>query len=351
MDANAQDRILFFDGCRGLLALSIFTLHFGNFLGMRPLLPSAYLAVDLFFLISGFVIARSFEPRFRAGLSTKAFLLLRLRRLYPLFLLGLTISAFAELSAQAARGGGARDEIRVLVHYLEALVGIPQFSGGYLYPVNPVVWSLALEIVANLVHALLLARLPLATLGAIATMAAAGLGWVAFVHDGLDVGYGADTALGGLARIGFAYTTGVVLARLQVPALPGGAVPAAVAVVALLVATLAAAPAPDLRAAFDWSAAVLVLPTLTLIGSRITIRGAFARPARVVGRLSYPLYVLHAPVFLVLHAAVTRMAAGRPFAQEAAAVATLLATLAVAGLASRLEPGRPLREAGTDVGR
>ena len=44
-----------------------------------------YLAVDLFFMLSGYVMARTYEPRMARGFSPAAFFLARYRRLWPGF--------------------------------------------------------------------------------------------------------------------------------------------------------------------------------------------------------------------------------------------------------------------------
>jgi peptidoglycan/LPS O-acetylase OafA/YrhL len=49
---------------RGLAALAVAVFHVYN-----PLVPGGYLAVDFFFVLSGFVLDRTYRPRFAAGLG------------------------------------------------------------------------------------------------------------------------------------------------------------------------------------------------------------------------------------------------------------------------------------------
>ena len=53
----------------------------------------AYLAVDFFFVLSGFVLARAYETKLRTSLSWRRFLEMRVIRLYPLFALGIIFGA------------------------------------------------------------------------------------------------------------------------------------------------------------------------------------------------------------------------------------------------------------------
>ena len=70
-------------------------LHTGGTLGPIPANIS-YLAVDLFFLLSGVVLANSYEKRLtREQISPTGLLLQRIIRLYPLYLLSLPIGLFS----------------------------------------------------------------------------------------------------------------------------------------------------------------------------------------------------------------------------------------------------------------
>src|ERR1700744_2559840 len=67
----------------GLAAFAVVIYHLD-----RPYAPSAYVAVDFFYVLSGFVIARAYGEKILAGMTVTAFMKARYRRLYPLFLLG-----------------------------------------------------------------------------------------------------------------------------------------------------------------------------------------------------------------------------------------------------------------------
>ncbi len=65
----------------------------------RSLPFRVYIAVDFFFLLSGYVIAHSCTARFDAGMSATTFFSRRLRRLYPLIVLRLLLGAASRLLA------------------------------------------------------------------------------------------------------------------------------------------------------------------------------------------------------------------------------------------------------------
>ncbi len=87
-------------GLRGLAALYVVIFHGNGYylfpMAIRPFIRHGYMAVDLFFILSGFVMAMTYADLFRNGFhfkNFKQFLLLRLARIYPLFLLMTVITA------------------------------------------------------------------------------------------------------------------------------------------------------------------------------------------------------------------------------------------------------------------
>ena len=79
------------DGLRGIAALVVVLLHIPQFI-KDDTFPEGYLAVDLFFVISGVVIRQAYEHRLESELSVWRFAWLRIVRLYPLYMLGAMIS-------------------------------------------------------------------------------------------------------------------------------------------------------------------------------------------------------------------------------------------------------------------
>ena len=120
------------DALRGIAAMAVVLFHCSYFYGL-PQPVEGQIAVDLFFVMSGFIIAYRYDARFAAGLGTLAFAKQRLIRLYPLFILGSLIGALPALIA----GGSvrsAKERARLLLSQLglsERLNHQPaQLSGG-----------------------------------------------------------------------------------------------------------------------------------------------------------------------------------------------------------------------------
>ena len=86
------------DGLRGLAALCVALFHFTIWhpLAVSPLVQNAYLMVDFFFVLSGFVLAHSYGAKLRTDGDFMAFLVRRFGRLWPLHMLTLLMLAMLE---------------------------------------------------------------------------------------------------------------------------------------------------------------------------------------------------------------------------------------------------------------
>jgi len=279
------------DGLRGMAAFIVFLYH-GEQSGVFAARPEgAYLAVDLFFVISGFVIAFAYEPRFKAGLDPWTFFKQRWVRFYPLYILGALLGLIYFF--------GYHYQNQIALTPASALVVAPQFlmspSGpNLLYSLNAPAWSLFAELCVNVVYALIWRRLtPLVFailfVGSAILMAAA-----AIAANQLDVGWMWPNAIGGFARACFGFFAGVLLYRLHVRGALAPRIPTWV--LFLLVAVLLSAPVPDAaRPYVDLAIAFVASPLLVFFAVRVTSHGVERTISQALGRSSYALYAIHAP--------------------------------------------------------
>ena len=179
------------DGLRGIAALAVVGYHsWGS--ALHNLLPRAYLAVDLFFIMSGVVIAAAYDDRIARGLGTAGFMAARLRRLYPLYLLATAIGI-----AGAAYAG------KPLAAWPYALAMLPAPGGQRLYPFDGAAWSLFFELAANLVFVALHPRLTTRVLAAVVAVSAVLLAALEISGGWLNYGYAWFCFTPGIARVGF----------------------------------------------------------------------------------------------------------------------------------------------------
>ena len=94
-------------GLRAFLALGVVLFHYqlqwDPALGFSPIIERSRLAVDAFFMLSGFILAHVYGPAFASrGFSYRRFIVARLARLYPLHVAVLTGALIMVLGATAA---------------------------------------------------------------------------------------------------------------------------------------------------------------------------------------------------------------------------------------------------------
>jgi peptidoglycan/LPS O-acetylase OafA/YrhL len=142
---------------RGLAALWVYLYHNGNLIpdesAFREFVMHGYYGVDIFFILSGFIISYVHEDDFRSRADMRnnggRFLLLRLVRIYPLHFLTLVLVAiFHPFNAFEQAGPDVWDFVKnlLLVHALDLQKGIHY---------NVVSWSISVEWLAYLCFPLL----------------------------------------------------------------------------------------------------------------------------------------------------------------------------------------------------
>lgn len=283
-------RIPGLDALRGLAAVLVLVFHLRGLGLPLAVLDHGYLAVDLFFVISGFVLARAYDAELTAGRSAD-FMIKRLRRLYPMILLGLLLGAVV----WAARG---RDPSVLPLLLALGLMFVPMTGTPDAFPLNGPQWSLLWELLANLVYAGVAPWLTTRRLGLL--VLAGGIGHVILTAKAGTGSLGPSGHDGWSAapRVIYGFFAGVLLARQEgrwrVSAAP-------ITVLLVVVILTLCAPIPDAgRAAFDLAATLVVFPLLVASAARAPVTGPLRPVLDGLAGLSYALYALHIPIVLGL---------------------------------------------------
>lgn len=208
-----DQRFHILDAMRGVAAIAVVLLHLAQHT-KTPQPPFAYLAVDFFFMLSGFVLTQAYEPMIRSGAPIGRFLKSRIVRLCPIFAIGVILGtlAFANLiwnnDPEAPHAKGL-----VLAAVLNVFL-LPDPISLSLFPTNPPGWSLFLEVAVNILFAAILCGLSTGKLAAICALTAATLSYYVVQRETASFGtQWSDISLGILRTIyGFAF--GMLVARL-----------------------------------------------------------------------------------------------------------------------------------------
>jgi peptidoglycan/LPS O-acetylase OafA/YrhL len=295
---SARRHLPVLDGARGIAALAVFGYHLAPYFGGLPWLRGSFLAVDLFFILSGFVIALSYEARLADGtLGFGRFVRVRMVRLYPLYLVACLIgfTYFAVKILAGASDAPTAAELAAALPGTALMLPSPMTSdwGFTPFPFAPSAWSLSLEFWFNIVYALVVIRFGLVALSVLAAVSLAVLVQQAMASGSIDMGWNIATMIGGSARFWFSFTAGVILFRLY---RAESRVPQSALWLGVPVFAFVAFPADAVVAGLFWI--VLVFPAALVIGAAMEVGPRAAAVCDHLGRLSYGIYILHAPMVL-----------------------------------------------------
>jgi peptidoglycan/LPS O-acetylase OafA/YrhL len=326
------------DALRGIAAIGVVIFHMGQ--AFAPVAaPGGYLAVDLFFMMSGVVLSHAYEARFRAGMGTLEFMRARLIRLYPLYLLGLLLGVAVTVASILGRNSMNWDAAGLVSAILTALLFLPNLSGrpvDTLFPLNVPSWSLFLEVVVNLLFVLCWPLLKAGRLIAVAVLS--GLVVIAgTLHAGhADLGSSAATLMVGFARTIFGFSVGVLIARHVRQIHRGENNPGVLAILAIVIVAIAGSPAGMSRAIWDVACVLVVFPVVVYWGTLIDPGAQLRRVSTFLGVTSYAVYVVHSPLSAVLNSAAPFLErAGGVFEAPWLGMLVLAALLAGAWLVDR----------------
>lgn len=283
-------RFLNLDGLRGVCALAIVLEHCERLFAPGVIFCHGWLAVDMFFILSGFVIAAGYDKRLADGLTTRQFAWLRIRRLAPVYWAGLALCALAALAQSYFQG--SISPMAVLGFTAMAAMLVPQLGdGSFAYPANPVAWTLAWELVVNVLYAAGLWRMRTQSLlGLIAVMLAGAVVMSFSTASGWSFGMtGLDIWLGGLRALP-EFLMGVLLYRAYRAGI-FASLPAVTPLLPLAVWLVLAVQPQGLSPLLDFAMVVLIFPLLVAL----LVRGETGAPAwfAPLGAISYSLYASH----------------------------------------------------------
>ena len=311
---NTQHHFSALDGLRGVAALVVLALHALTPFNLDYFLPHAVLAVDFFFLLSGFVIGYAYEHRLLVNMSVKEFIRIRLIRLYPLILVG-TIFGFLVFCLKSVfEHHAAESSLTMVVALVGSIFMLPTsliHDQGWesIYPFNPPAWSLFFEILINVIYALVLRKLSGRAFKAILVFGCVGVFVQAYYLNAVTGGETLRTIVCGFGRVVFPFFLGIFLFRWQLAhnrfrfSLP------VVILSVLLVATLIC-PSGPFKWIYESAIVVFVFPAIVILGTRTEPSPAVRATCLFLGKLSYPLYILHYP-FVRLFSHLTRVLAVR----------------------------------------
>ncbi len=321
--ADTKPHYELLDAMRGVAALVVIWYHvFEGFAtsAIDQRINHGYLAVDFFFILSGFVLGYAYDDRW-GKMSLGSFFKRRLIRLHPLVIMGVLFGVISFCLQGSVQWDGTKiGWTMIATAMLCSIFMIPARPGGFtevrgngeMFPLNGPSWSLFFEYIANVCYALFLRRLPNRALAALVVLSGAGLAACAIGNlsgaGHLGVGWSMGHAvwdipaagfLGGLMRVTFSFSAGLLLSRNFKPAKVKGAfwICSAIIIALLAVPYVGDGTQPWQNGIYDTVCTLVIFPFVVWLAASGSAEGEFSKKlCSFLGDISYPLYILHYPI-------------------------------------------------------
>lgn len=306
------------DGLRGVAAITVVCFHIFEAFATSHLdqrINHGYLAVDFFFILSGFVVGYAYDDRW-GKMKTKDFIKRRIIRLHPMVVMGAVIGAVMFYTQGCSVWDVSVVPIMALLiaTFLNMLL-IPATPGteirgvGEMFPLNGPSWSLFFEYIGNILYALFIRKLSTKALAVLVFVVGCGLAAFAILGPLGDicVGYSLTGTefTGGSLRLLFSFSAGLLLSRIFKPANVKGVFwICSLSVVALLaVPRIGGAEHLWMNGVYDTMCAVVFFPLLVYLGASGKSTDKYTtRICKFFGDISYPLYMVHYPFIYLYYA-------------------------------------------------
>ncbi len=304
------------DGLRGVAAVTVVAFHLLEAHATTHfdlMINHGYLAVDFFFLLSGFVIGYAYDDRWNK-MSVGRFLKLRFIRLQPMVVMGMIVGAIC-FYFQDSPIWPTIHEVPVFKMLLVMLVGFTLFPlplsmdiRGWqeMHPLNGPGWSLFYEYVANILYGYVVRRFSNLALTMLVVLSAAAL-----LHLGLTSPQG-DVIGGwaltpeqirvGLTRVMFPFFAGLLLFRYKKLATikHGFFWCSLLILVVLAMPRLGGENQVWINGLYESFVIIFMFPLIVFMGASSQLQGKRATQlCKFLGEISYPIYITHYPIIYI----------------------------------------------------
>lgn len=306
------------DGLRGVAAITVVCFHIFEAFATSHLdqrINHGYLAVDFFFILSGFVVGYAYDDRW-STMSTKDFIRRRIIRLHPMVVMGAVIGAIMFYFQGCSVWDVSSVTVTALLGatLLNALL-IPAMPGhevrglGEMFPLNGPSWSLFFEYIGNILYALIIRKFSTKILALLVFISGCGLATFAIAGPYGDICAGFSLTeiefTAGFLRVLFSFSAGLLLSRIFRPAhIKGAFWICSITIVTLLaLPRLGGAEHLWINGLYDTICCVVIFPILVYLGASGKSTDKYTtRLCRFLGDISYPLYTVHYPFIYLYYA-------------------------------------------------
>lgn len=318
--ADSKKHFQLLDALRGVAAIMVVLFHVLEIYSggdhVKQFINHGYLAVDFFFMLSGYVMAHAYDDRWHR-MTLKDFFKRRIIRLHPMIIMGMTIGAIcfymgeSELFPKIAGTPWWQMLLILLIGY--TLIPVPPAMDirgwNEMHPLNGPAWSLFFEYIANLLHALVLRKLSKIVMGILVFLAGAALVHMAVTSTTGDIIGGwslePEQLRIGIIRLLYPYMAGMLLRRTITVAKGGNTFLWCSLLLMVVLGWPRVGGYNNLWAngLYDSLAVIVVFPVIIYLGAIGKVSHPFTNKlCTFLGDISYPLYIIHYPIAYAFYA-------------------------------------------------
>lgn len=321
--SDSKKHFLILDALRGVAAIVVVLFHvlevYSGGDHIKQFINHGYLAVDFFFMLSGYVMAHAYDDRWDK-MTVKSFFKRRLIRLHPMIILGMTLGAACFYFGESAYFPRIAETpvwqllLVMLIGY--TLIPIPPSMDirgwNEMYPLNGPAWSLFFEYIANILHALILRKLSKIVLFLLVVVAGAVLIQYAVTSPTGDIIGGwslePEQLRIGFTRLLFPYMAGMLLRRVVKVSNSKSTFLICSLLLVLFLSFPRVGGYENLwkNGLFDSLTIIFIFPIIIYLGAIGNVKNKVTEKfCTFLGDISYPIYILHFPLAYAFYAWVT----------------------------------------------
>lgn len=317
---DSKKHFLILDALRGVAALVVVLFHVLEYFAggdhVKQIINHGYLAVDFFFMLSGYVMAHAYDDRWDR-MSLTDFFKRRIIRLQPMIVVGMIIGALLFYLGESSVFPKVAEtplwSVLLLLLIGCTLIPVPPSMDirGWdeMHPLDGPAWSLFFEYIANILHALVLRKLSKLVLGILVALAGAALIHLAVTSPQGDVIGGwsvtPEQLRIGFTRLLFPYMAGMLLRR-SIRVLKTRSTFVITSLLLVFVLSFPRIGGSDhvwANGLYDSLVIILIFPIIIYLGAIGEVkRKATQKLCTFLGDISYPIYIIHYPFIYALYA-------------------------------------------------
>ena len=317
------------DGLRGVAAIMVLWYHvFEGFAFASgtaiTTFNHGYLAVDFFFMLSGFVISYAYDNRWKEEsknrLTLYSFFKRRLIRLHPMLIMGAVIGCITFLLQGSVKWNGSHtDTSMIFIALILTICFIPAYPGagyevrgnGEMFPLNGPAWSLFFEYIGNILYALFIRKMTNIALAIFTVITGVAFALFAIFnisgYESIGVGWTLDYVnfFGGTLRMLFPFSLGMLLSRNFKPIKIRGIfwISAIALFILFSIPFIPSIQGLCLNGIYEMFCIMIAFPVIVWLAASGNTTDMFSTGAcKFIGDISYPLYIVHYPVMYLFYA-------------------------------------------------